>query len=156
MQSGTRLFLARIASGKSSPPSLRSGSRLALEGVYVGRSHGQIANADNESFEVLLNSLADITVLSQSPWWTLPRLFALLGVLVVILIFTVIWNRQLRQLGGISPHPLLEGERESPLPYAAQLLNQRENVPIEIIYGAVTNGFEWLFLRLEKNIFSLS
>ena len=36
--------------------------------------------------------------------------------------------------------------------YAAQLLNQRENVPIEIIYGAVTNGFEWLFLRLEKNI----
>lgn len=36
--------------------------------------------------------------------------------------------------------------------YAAQLLNQRENVPIDIIYGAVTNGFEWLFLRLEGTV----
>ncbi len=97
MQSGTRLYLARIAAGNLQPPSLRPGSRLALEGVYVGRNPGQNRSADNESFELLLNSLADITVLSQPPWWTLPRLLALLGVLLVILIFTVVWNTQLRR-----------------------------------------------------------
>jgi signal transduction histidine kinase len=98
MQSGNRLYLARLASGKSSLPSFRPGSRLALEGVYVGRGNGQISNADNESFDLLLNSLADITVLSQPTWWTLPRLLAVLGLLVVVLIFTVVWNTQLRQL----------------------------------------------------------
>lgn len=98
MQSGNRLYLARLASGKSVPLAFRPGSRLALAGVYVGRSHGQSSNADTESFELLINSLADITVLSQPPWWTLPRLLALLGVLLVILIFTVIWNTQLRRL----------------------------------------------------------
>jgi len=97
MQSDTRLFLARIASGNGAAPSLRPGSRLALEGVYVGRGPSQSPNIDSEAFELLLNSLADITVLSQPPWWTLPRLLALLGVLLVILIFTVVWNTQLRR-----------------------------------------------------------
>jgi signal transduction histidine kinase len=98
MQSGSRLYLARIASAKSGPLSLRPGSRLTLEGVYVGRGHDQSPNGDSESFELLMNSLADISVVSQPPWWTLPRLLALLGVLLVILIFTAIWNRQLRRL----------------------------------------------------------
>lgn len=39
--------------------------------------------------------------------------------------------------------------------YAAQLLNQRENKGIDIIYGAITNGFEWLFLRLEGSILQI-
>jgi len=98
MQSGTRLYLARIAPGKSTLISLRAGSRLALAGVYVGRGNNRRPNDDNESFELLLNSLADITVLSQPSWWTLPRLFALVGVLLVILAVTVIWNNQLRRL----------------------------------------------------------
>lgn len=98
MQSGTRLYLARIAPEKSTPISLRPGSRLALTGVYVGRGNNSRPNDDNESFGLLLNSLADITVLSQPSWWTLPRLFALVGVLLVILAVTVIWNTQLRRL----------------------------------------------------------
>lgn len=98
MQSGSRLYLARLAPGKSSPFSGRPGSRLALDGVYVGRGQSQGITDDNESFELLLNSLADITVLSQPSWWTLPRLLALVGVLVIILIFTMIWNTQLRRL----------------------------------------------------------
>lgn len=99
LQSGTRLYLARVATTDTSPASLRVGSRLALVGIYVRRGHNRpAANADNESFALLLNSLADITVLSQPSWWTLPRLLALLSVLSVILIFTVIWNTQLRRL----------------------------------------------------------
>lgn len=98
MQSGPRLYLARIASGAAAPRSLVLGSRLALAGVYVGRGHNQDPKGDSESFELLLNSPADITVLSQPSWWTLPRLLALLGLLAVVLVITVIWNTQLRRL----------------------------------------------------------
>ena len=98
MQFGDRLYLARIAQAKSDTVSLRRGSVLALQGVYVGGGYGRSPNVGNGSFELLLNSLADITVLSQPSWWTLPRLLALMGVLLVILIFTVIWNSQLRRL----------------------------------------------------------
>src|SRR5208283_2305966 len=66
--------------------------------VYFGRNHNQNHNEDNQSFELLVNSLADITVLSQPSWWTLARLLALVGVLLVILTFTMIWNTQLRRL----------------------------------------------------------
>ncbi|MGC3959984.1 MAG: ATP-binding protein [Verrucomicrobiota bacterium] len=98
MQAGARLFLARLAAGNSTPLPLRPGSRLALEGVYVGRNQSQSPGVDNESFELLLNSLTDIAVLSQPSWWTLPRLLVVLTVLLVILIFTVVWNTQLRRL----------------------------------------------------------
>ncbi len=36
--------------------------------------------------------------------------------------------------------------------YAAQLFNEkRNNTQIKSIYGAVTNGYEWIFLKLENN-----
>jgi signal transduction histidine kinase len=98
MQSGAHLYLARLAPGAPRPLALRTGSRLALEGVYVRQGRPQQANAIVESFQLLLNSPADILVLSQPSWWTLRRLLSLVGVLVVILIFTVIWNTQLRHL----------------------------------------------------------
>jgi len=36
--------------------------------------------------------------------------------------------------------------------YAARLFNQTSHESMEIIYGAVTNGNEWLFLRLEGDM----
>lgn len=112
MQSGARLYLARIAPGQFDSLSLRPGSRLALDGVYVGRGHNQNSKGDNESFELLLNSPADITVLSQPSWWTLPRLAAMVAVLLVILIFTIIWNTQLRRLVEQRTHQLQREIRE--------------------------------------------
>jgi hypothetical protein len=35
--------------------------------------------------------------------------------------------------------------------YAARLFNQSKNEPYEVIYGAVTNGGEWQFLKLTEN-----
>ncbi|MFZ4698935.1 MAG: hypothetical protein ACOYMG_02690 [Candidatus Methylumidiphilus sp.] len=35
--------------------------------------------------------------------------------------------------------------------YAAQLFNQHHQENIPCVYGAVTSGYEWLFLRLEDN-----
>jgi hypothetical protein len=34
---------------------------------------------------------------------------------------------------------------------AAQIFNRQEEQPIEIVYGAVTNGTNWRFLRLEND-----
>lgn len=36
--------------------------------------------------------------------------------------------------------------------YASRLFNQQMGEPIETIYGAVTNGFEWVFLKLENQV----
>lgn len=36
--------------------------------------------------------------------------------------------------------------------YAARIFNEQHNEPYQIIYGAVTNGYEWIFLRLEENL----
>jgi signal transduction histidine kinase len=115
MQSGSRLYLARVATRKFHPHSLRPDSHLALVGVLVGRGRGQYPDEVNPSFELLLNSLGDITVLSQPSWWTLPRLVILVGVLLVVLTFTVIWNAQLRRIveqrTGQLHHEIRERER---------------------------------------------
>ena len=36
--------------------------------------------------------------------------------------------------------------------YAARLFNQQTGEPNDIIYGAVTNAFDWVFMKLEGNI----
>lgn len=36
--------------------------------------------------------------------------------------------------------------------YAARIFNEQHNEPYQIIYGAVTNGYAWVFLRLEENM----
>ena len=98
MQSGTHLYFARLAPGTVRQLSLRPGSRLALEGAYVGNGRNQHLDAKAEGFELLLNSPDDLVVLSQPSWWTLPRLLILTGILVAILVVTAIWITQLRRL----------------------------------------------------------
>ena len=98
MQSGSHLYLARLAPGERAELSLRTGSRLALKGVYVASSHNSHPGVEAESFELLLNSPADISVLSQPTWWTLQRMLILVGLLLVVLIFTSAWITQLRRL----------------------------------------------------------
>ena len=49
------------------------------------------------AFELLLNSPADIVVLSQPSWWTLQRLLGLVGVLLLALTSTGVWITQLRR-----------------------------------------------------------
>jgi signal transduction histidine kinase len=88
MQSGVHLFFARLASWDYNL-SVRSGSRLALTGVCAAQGGG---------FDILLNGPTDITVLSQPSWWTLQRLLIVLGIMVFVLIFAVVWITQLRRL----------------------------------------------------------
>ncbi len=36
--------------------------------------------------------------------------------------------------------------------YAARLFNEQKKEPIPIIYGAITDGYQWVFLRLEEEM----
>ena len=71
MQSAKQLFLARLPPSIPAHWTLRVGSRLALEGVYVGSGRNLDHNFGAGSFDLLLNSPDDIVVLAQPPWWTL-------------------------------------------------------------------------------------
>lgn len=97
MQSGRHLFLARLSAGNNDLPSLRVGSTLGLNGVYAGQGRNGRPGAEAESFELLLNSAADVVVVSQSSWWTLQRLLIIVGILVGVLMFALVWITQLRR-----------------------------------------------------------
>jgi len=96
MQSGGQLFIARVKSG-GHQLSLRLGSRLELTGVYVqtGRAGPLVSRA--EGFELLVNSSRDMRVLSQPSWWTLGRLAAVVGLLLIVLMLAGVWIKQLHR-----------------------------------------------------------
>jgi signal transduction histidine kinase len=96
MQSGGQLFIARVKS-ESGQLSLRPGSQLQVTGVYVPTGRRRSMTSQPESFELLLNSAADIRVLSQPSWWTLGRLAAIVGFLLVVLTLAVAWITQLHR-----------------------------------------------------------
>ena len=94
LQAGLRRFVARLDS--RTMLDLEAGSRLELTGVYAGQ--GNSAPGEGiDSFELLLNSPADVRVLARPAWWTLPRLLGILGVMMVILLGAVAWAWTLRR-----------------------------------------------------------
>jgi signal transduction histidine kinase len=96
VQSHGKLFLARIKPGAPGV-ALRLGSRLQLAGVYLQTGDPQRSPDQAESFELLLNSPADIRVLSQPSRWTLKHMAIVVGVLLVGLLLATLWISQLRR-----------------------------------------------------------
>jgi len=97
MRSGVRTFMARLNTRDDSVHSLAPGSRLKLIGVYLGEGGNRAVGQDITSFELLLNSPADISVLARPPWWTLERLLVMMGVLVCVLAAAALWITQLHR-----------------------------------------------------------
>ncbi len=97
MQSGTALFLARLNLAGQNIPDWRAGSRLALTGVCVGQLRSRSNGRELDAFELLVASPADIVLLSQPSWWTLPRMLGLVGVLLFTLLLASLWITQLRR-----------------------------------------------------------
>jgi len=96
MQAGSQPFFARLpADNLHAYP--RVGSRLGLVGIYLAQGGDQRTGNGVAGFELLLNSPADIVVLSQPSWWTLQRLLGLVGVLLFALLLTSVWITQLRR-----------------------------------------------------------
>jgi signal transduction histidine kinase len=100
MQAGLRRFLARVNGGTTGRNTSKDigapvGSRLSLTGVYSGHGGNRTTGEEVGSFELLLNSPADITILALPPFWTLWRLLFLIGTLVTVLIAALVWIRLL-------------------------------------------------------------
>jgi signal transduction histidine kinase len=95
MQSGVRSFVARLEGRAESVRSLTVGSKLQLTGVYAGQGGNRAAGQDIASFELLLNSAADVKVLARPPWWTLQRLLIIVGALACVLFAALVWIKQL-------------------------------------------------------------
>jgi len=92
MRVGLRSFLAWLPGANENILAIPVGSQLELAGTYAGQGVSQ----DVTSFGLLLNSASDITVLARPPWWTPEKTLVILGALICVLAFTVLWITQLR------------------------------------------------------------
>jgi len=97
LQSDGQLFVARIKPGFATLLPLRQGSKLQLSGVFSESGRHPQTGSPVEPFELLMSSPADVLVLSQPSWWTLGRLGALVGILLLVLVWAAAWINQLRR-----------------------------------------------------------
>jgi signal transduction histidine kinase len=97
MQTGPWRFLARLDVPDDSVRLLHPGSRLDLTGVYAAQGGTRLSPEDVGSFDLLLDSPADIKVLATPPWLTLRKLLVIVGVLACVLAVMVLWITQLHR-----------------------------------------------------------
>lgn len=97
VQSGLRTFVARVHSPRRFNHSLAVGSRLVLTGVYAGQGGSRLEGRGVDSFELLLNSPADVQVLARPPWWTLGRVLVIVAVLLGVLAVAFVWITMLQR-----------------------------------------------------------
>jgi signal transduction histidine kinase len=95
IQSGSWRFVARVKQARNALPLI--GSRLALVGVYAAQGGSPVLDENVAPFDLLVHSDADIKVLSRPPWWTLPRLLVIVGVLACALTLLGLWVTQLHR-----------------------------------------------------------
>jgi signal transduction histidine kinase len=97
MQTGTRGFVARLETRLGSLPAVAPGSWLELTGTYAGQGGDRASGRELDSFELLLNSPANIRVLESPPWWNLRHTVTVVGAMAVVILAAVIWITLLRR-----------------------------------------------------------
>lgn len=95
LRTGDHLHTARLHTQLGMLPPLAVGSRVAVQGVYLGRGGDWAAGRGIEDFELVLGSPADIVVLEKPSWWTARRILGLAGVLAAVLVAALAWIRVL-------------------------------------------------------------
>lgn len=95
LQSGFIAFKARISGGGRAVNLPPSGSRLELTGAYVPQGN-RAADGTVSGFELRLPSPTDVRILATPPWWNLKRVLVLAGILAVLLLAVLIWNKELQ------------------------------------------------------------
>jgi len=96
LQAGPHHFLATLQETGEIAAPVSPGSRVQLTGVYSS-AREDLAGDSLDTFELLLNSDADILVLQQPPWWTVRRAITVAVLLAGGLGATMIWILQLRR-----------------------------------------------------------
>jgi signal transduction histidine kinase len=97
LQAGPHVFVARLPLHRGTEFSLPVGSRLELVGTFAARAGDRTAGREVDSFELLLNSPADIRLLARPPWFTLRRMALIVGLLIGSLLLAMIWITMLRR-----------------------------------------------------------
>lgn len=112
LQTGFRSFQALLDSEVAPLGSLRIGSVLSLTGVYAPLGEDRWRAANGDTFELLLNTPDDLSVISTPPWWTLSRMLTLIEVLFLILALSMIWIHLLRRQVEVRTRQLHEEIRD--------------------------------------------
>jgi signal transduction histidine kinase len=97
LQEEGRNFVARLNGADAALRAIPTGCRLELTGVYVSPRGNPMSDAGGASFELLLDSPADVKVLARPPWWTPQRLALMVGALIFVLTAAVLWITQLHR-----------------------------------------------------------
>jgi signal transduction histidine kinase len=97
LQAGTRNYVARLANSHGTLPGISPGSLLKLSGVYVGQGGDRTLSRDVDSFELLLNSPSDISVLARPSWWTFRHTFSVIGGMTFVILVALAWIMLLRR-----------------------------------------------------------
>ena len=91
LQAGTRSFVARLANKQDALPDILPGSLLELSGIYAGQGGDRAASRNIDSFELLLNSSADVRVLARPSWWTLRHTLMVVGGMMLVILAGMVW-----------------------------------------------------------------
>ena len=121
LQAGAHGFIARL-DGQGTVTDILPGSLVKLTGVYAAQDYFSADATNSASFELLLNSPADIIVLEHPGWWTLRRLLAAFGLILLILAGAMLWIFTLRR--QVSAQALMirqKAEREATLEERARI-----------------------------------
>jgi signal transduction histidine kinase len=97
LQAGPHVFVARLPVKDAAGVSFPVGSRLQLTGTIAGRMGDRSSGREVASFELLLNSPADVRLLARPVWSTLRRMIIIVGVLVGVLLAAMVWITMLRK-----------------------------------------------------------
>ncbi|HUC85817.1 MAG TPA: ATP-binding protein, partial [Candidatus Acidoferrales bacterium] len=144
MRSGTRPWLARLPLRARGLPELPWGSELRLAGVYAGQGGDRLRGHDINSFELLLDSAQDVTVLRSPSWWTVRRAVTATCGLLAVLLLALIWiwalHRQVDERthelkNEIEDHKRTEVELETKTRRLTQEIQERLRIEAEVERG---------------------
>ncbi len=96
LQSGFCAFKAWIDCGAQAVNLPPPGSRLELTGVYAPQGN-RAEDGTVSGFELLLPSPTNMRILAPPPWWNLKRVLVLAGILALLLLAVLIWNKELQR-----------------------------------------------------------
>ena len=156
LQTGQRIFQARLAHELGQLPSLKDGSKLAVTAVcWTERGSVSLAAAavprrsTASTSELFLRTPEDIVVIEQPPWWTWKHAAAVVGCLLAILLGSIVWIRQLHQLVTIRTMKL--NETMTKLEEKTQIsatLAERERLAGEI-HDGLEQGLSGIMMQLD-------
>lgn len=99
----TRRRIVSVSEGDLDAPfrRLTPGCRVSVTGVYSLETDALTPTRivpQATGFSIVPRTAGDLVLVSRPPWWTPARLMILVGGLLTLIVFILLWNRSLRHL----------------------------------------------------------